>query len=94
MLDDTQQSMYEKAKQFREDNFKSVDTLDEMKALLEEKRGFVEAGWCGSAACEKQVKEETGATSRNIPFTPSSHKENCLVCGEKAAHTVVFARAY
>lgn len=43
MLDDTQQSMYEKAKQFREDNFKSVDTLDEMKALLEEKRGFVEA---------------------------------------------------
>ncbi|MBJ6363415.1 proline--tRNA ligase [Paenibacillus sp. GCM10012307] len=94
LLDDTQQSMYEKAKLFREDNFKSVDTLDEMKALLEEKRGFVEAGWCGSAACEKQVKEETGATSRNIPFAPTLHKENCLVCGEKAVHTVVFARAY
>ncbi|WP_270171796.1 proline--tRNA ligase [Paenibacillus sp. SYP-B4298] len=94
MLEDTQQAMYEKAKQFREDNFKSVDTLDEMKALLEEKRGFVEAGWCGSAACEQQVKEETGATSRNIPFSPASSKESCLVCGEKAAHTVVFARAY
>lgn len=94
MLEDTQQAMYEKAKQFREDNFKSVDTLDEMKALLEEKRGFVEAGWCGSAACEQQVKEETGATSRNIPFSPASTKESCLVCGEKAAHTVVFARAY
>ncbi|WP_223298912.1 hypothetical protein, partial [Paenibacillus darwinianus] len=41
-----------------------------------------------------QVKEETGATSRNIPFQPTAHQESCLVCGDKAAHTVVFARAY
>ncbi|XEC97634.1 proline--tRNA ligase [Paenibacillus tarimensis] len=94
MLDEIQQQMYEKAKSFREDNFRSLDTLDEMKAFLEEKRGFVETGWCGSEVCEKQVKEETGATSRNIPFTPSSHKEKCLVCGDPAKHTVVFARAY
>ncbi|MBD2870700.1 proline--tRNA ligase [Paenibacillus arenilitoris] len=93
-LAETQQEMYDRAKQFRNDNLRSVETLDEMKSFLEAKRGFVEAGWCGSAACEKQVKEETGATSRNIPFEPSEHKKSCLVCGDPAKHTVVFARAY
>ncbi|PZM64002.1 proline--tRNA ligase [Paenibacillus dendritiformis] len=94
MLDDVHQEMYERAREFRDDHFYSVDTIDEMKALMEEKRGFTLAGWCGSDACEKHVKDETGATSRNIPFAAQESKKTCLVCGEEAKHTVVFARAY
>ena len=94
MLEEIQQDMFNRAQQFRENNFSSVDTLDEMKTHMEERRGFTLAGWCGSAACEKQVKEETGATSRNIPFAAAEEKKSCLVCGEQAQHTVVFARAY
>jgi prolyl-tRNA synthetase len=86
--------MYDRALAFRQENFFSVDTLDEYKAAIEEKRGFALAGWCGSDACEKQVKEETGATSRNIPFEPAETKSTCLVCGDASQHTVVFARAY
>ncbi|QJC52249.1 proline--tRNA ligase [Paenibacillus albicereus] len=94
MLEQVHREMYDKAASFRTENTFAVDTLDEMKALFEQKRGFVTAGWCGSEACEKQVKEETGATSRNIPFEPSERKAACLCCGDKAEHTVVFARAY
>ncbi|GBF72037.1 proline--tRNA ligase [Paenibacillus sp. 598K] len=94
MLEQIHQEMYERALNFRDNNFKAVDTLDEMKAFMEERRGFVEAGWCGSEACERQVKEETGATSRNIPFEPRERKHSCLVCGDAATETVVFARAY
>ncbi len=94
MLDEIQKHMYEDAKTFMKDNFKSVETLDEMRSEMEQKRGFVLAGWCGSDACEHTVKEETGATSRNIPFEVSEHKSQCLVCEDKAKHTVVFARAY
>ncbi|GIO66863.1 proline--tRNA ligase [Paenibacillus cookii] len=94
MLDQVQREMFERAKQFMDDHFYSVNTLDEMKASMEEKRGFTLAGWCGSEACESKVKEETGATSRNIPFNPSEEKHACLVCGQPAKHTVVFARAY
>ncbi|GGF97066.1 proline--tRNA ligase [Paenibacillus aceti] len=94
MLEQVHQEMFNRAKTFRDEHFYSVDTLDEMKASMEEKRGFTLAGWCGSEACEHQVKEETGATSRNIPFEPEVHKTKCLVCGEPAKHTVVFARAY
>ncbi|WP_166237901.1 proline--tRNA ligase [Paenibacillus turpanensis] len=95
LLEETQVQMLEKAKQFMQDHFRSIDQLDELKTGDGEKlKGFVLAGWCGSEACERQVKEETGATSRNIPFETKEQKSTCLVCGEQAKHTVVFARAY
>lgn len=94
LLTQIHSDMYARAEAFRQEHFYSVDTLDEYKAAVEEKRGFALAGWCGSEACEKQVKEETGATSRNIPFEPAEKKSSCLVCGDASKHTVVFARAY
>lgn len=94
MLAQVQLEMYDRAKSFMEDHFYSVDTLDEMKVLMEEKRGFTLAGWCGSEECEDKVKEVTGATSRNIPFKAAEQKTTCLCCGKPAKHTVVFARAY
>lgn len=94
MLDQVQKEMFDRAKQFMNDHFYSVDTLEEMKSSMEQQRGFTLAGWCGSEACESKVKEETGATSRNIPFEPAEEKHTCLVCGQPAKHTVVFARAY
>lgn len=94
MLDQVHAEMYERALAFREEHMFAVDGLDELKAKLEEKRGFALAGWCGSEACESTVKQETGATSRNIPFEVGETKPTCLVCGEAAEHTVVFARAY
>ena len=93
-LDTIQKTMYDQAKQRMEQHFASVSTLDEMKSLIEKQRGFVLAGWCGSDSCEHTVKEETGYTSRNIPFEVKEHKSKCLVCGDPAKHTVVFARAY
>jgi prolyl-tRNA synthetase len=94
ILGEIQREMFDKAKQFRDENLTSVDSMDEMAQFLEKKRGFILAGWCGSAACEAQVKEETGATSRNIPFSPTVRKSHCVVCGDAALHTVVFGRSY
>ena len=94
MLTQIQVDMLERARTFMSDNFYSVDRLDEMKELMENKRGFTLAGWCGSETCEDKVREVTGATSRNIPFQPAEEKHTCLACGEQAEHTVVFARAY
>ena len=94
LLAEIHQQMYDKAKQFLDEHLVAVDSLDQFKAFLESKRGFALAGWCGSDACEAAVKEETGATSRNIPFSPHEHKDTCLVCGEAAKHTVVFGRSY
>lgn len=94
MLEQVHGEMFERALKFREDHFYSVDTLEEMKASMDEKRGFALAGWCGSEECESKVKEETGAGSRNIPFDPAETKQVCICCGKPAEHTVVFAKAY
>ena len=94
LLAEIHQQMYDKAKQFRDEHYIAVDTIDEFKTFLETKRGFVLAGWCGSNACEAQVKEETGATSRNIPFTPSETKSTVWFAEMPAKHTVVFGRSY
>ncbi|NGZ75467.1 proline--tRNA ligase [Saccharibacillus alkalitolerans] len=94
LLDEVQKGIFQRALEFRESNFHAVDNLDEMKAQMEEKRGFFLAGWCGSEACEETVRAETGATSRNIPFEPRERKTTCAACGEAAKHTVVFAKAY
>lgn len=93
-LDSIQSVMFEQAKARMQENFSTVKSLDEMKSQTEDRRGFVLAGWCGSDSCEHTVKEETGYTSRNIPFEVKEHKSRCLVCDDAAKHTVVFARAY
>lgn len=94
LLEETNKLMYRNAKSFMESHFYAVDSMDELKRQMEKQRGFYLAGWCGSAACEHHIKEETGATSRNIPFEVAEHKSTCLVCGDKSKHTTVFARAY
>ena len=88
MLEQVHQEMFDRAKQFREDHFYSVETLDEMKDSMEDKRGF---GRMVRFGLRDTVKQKTGATSRNIPFEPAEHKTKCLVCGEDAKHTVLFA---
>jgi prolyl-tRNA synthetase len=65
--------------------------------MVEEKGGFYYAGWCGSAACEEKVKDETKATIRVLPdeeFRSDPAPTHCLVCGGEAVHEAVWARAY
>jgi prolyl-tRNA synthetase len=94
MLQEMQAAMFRRALQFRQDHSFRAETLAELAAILAEQRGFILSGWCGDAGCEKKVKEETGATVRNIPFEAPEQLERCLVCGRAAGHTVWFARAY
>ena len=57
--------------------------------------GFVVSPWCGSAECEAEIKNETQATIRNIPFTaaPATGKV-CIKCGKPATVHAWFAKSY
>jgi prolyl-tRNA synthetase len=58
---------------------------------------FVFAGWCGSAECEAQIKEETKATIRVLPdeeFRSADPPKECLRCGSAANVEALWARAY
>ena len=45
--------------------------------------------WCGSAECEAEIKAETQATLRNIPFDESARTVRALKCGKPAVRGLV-----
>ncbi|WAH37868.1 proline--tRNA ligase [Alicyclobacillus dauci] len=94
LLDTIQHDMFEAAKTFREDHSYTAENLEEMTSYINDKRGFVLAGWCGSDECERAVKDACSATSRNIPFDPPAQPTNCVNCGKPAKHAVWFAKSY
>ncbi|MDT2756393.1 proline--tRNA ligase [Enterococcus asini] len=77
-----------------------IDTLDELKAHIEkckengEPTGFVLVGWDGTEETEAKIKEETGFTTRNIPFEVPMEKSVDIVSGKPAKYTLWIARAY
>jgi prolyl-tRNA synthetase len=94
LLEAIQTNLFERAVKFREERTKRVSTYEEFKALMEGRPGFVIAGWCGSAECEAQIKAETQATLRNIPFGFEKVSGTCVKCGRTAAGEAWFAKAY
>jgi prolyl-tRNA synthetase len=98
MLAAMQRDMLEVARDRREANsHRGEITYDKFREIMEDKGGFVYAGWNGDPAVEAQVKEETKATIRVIPdeeFRSSEPATRCMVTGEPAKYEVVWARAY
>ena len=86
--------MYEKAEQYVKENTRPAFTYEEFKSLMADKGGYVKMMWCGNQACEDQIKEETTATARCIPFHQEHLTDTCPVCGKKAKMLIYFAKAY
>src|SRR5687767_11458209 len=63
-----QQALFERATAFRSEHTSRTDSYDEFKQIMDGRPGFVISPWCGSATCEADIKAETQATIRNIPF--------------------------
>ncbi|MCK4888960.1 MAG: proline--tRNA ligase, partial [Candidatus Aminicenantes bacterium] len=83
-----------KALDYRENNTVTNKTLNDLVKTIEEKKGFVRSGWCGSQECEAEVKEKTAATIRVIDDKKESGIDKCLVCGKDSTDTVIFAKSY
>ena len=67
------------------------------RELMDGEGAFVYAGWCGDAACEAQIKEETKATIRVLPdeeFRSAEAPTTCLKCGRPATAEALWAKAY
>jgi len=94
LLQEIQDALFRQALEFRQQKtYRPVD-YTEFKKILEEKRGFILAHWCGDSRCEEEIKAETKATIRCIPFDRDpKDKGPCLYC-QKEGQLVYFAKAY
>ncbi len=94
VLETMQQDMYDRAKDFLEKNTHIAHDWDEFNELLNTRQGFIRAMWCGERECEEAIKEETGATTRCMPFEQKKHGDTCVHCGKLAKYEVYFGKAY
>ncbi len=90
-----QQALFERAVAYRTEHTSETDSYDEFKQIMDGRPGFVVSPWCGAAACEAEVKTETQATIRNVPFDsrPADGKQ-CIKCGGAATVHAWFAKSY
>jgi prolyl-tRNA synthetase len=95
LLTTIQQALFDRAVAFRTEHTTRTESYDEFRQVLDGRPGFVVSPWCGSAACEADIKTETQATIRNIPFSeaPVSGKK-CIKCDAPATVTAWFAKSY
>jgi prolyl-tRNA synthetase len=95
MLEDIQRTLFDRAIAFRNDHTTETDSYEEFKQIMDGRPGFVVSPWCGSAKCEADIKAETQATIRNIPFSsaPATGKK-CIKCDADATVHAWFAKAY
>ncbi|MCX5768668.1 MAG: His/Gly/Thr/Pro-type tRNA ligase C-terminal domain-containing protein, partial [Candidatus Hydrogenedentes bacterium] len=93
MLNDIQRNLYDKARQRLVERTRDCDSYEDYKANVEA-GGFYRIHWCGAAACEKQIQEETKSTIRCIPFEAPDEPGKCMVCGAPSSRRVIAAQAY
>ena len=94
LLIEIQESIFQKALKFREENTTEVSSYEEFKAVLNEKGGFVKAHWDGTVETEQKIKNETKATIRCILLDDEEEPGKCMYSGKPSAKKVVFAKAY
>ena len=94
MLDDIHDGLFAKAKKNLEDNTFPAFSLEEAKAIQQEKGGFIKTMWCGDEACEVKMKEEAGMTSRCVPFAQEHLGDTCPICGKPAQKMIYWGVAY
>ena len=93
LLVEIQNNMFNTAKQRMDANTRACDSYDDYRTNVAN-GGFFLIHWCGAAACETQLQEETKSTIRCIPFDAPEEDGVCLLCGKPSAKRVVAAQSY
>ena len=94
LLKEIQESLFNKAMNYRNEHITEANDFEEFKDLLENKGGFIAAHWDGTIETEEKIKELTKATIRCVPLTQKQEEGSCVLTGKPSKGRVLFAKAY
>ncbi len=105
ILDEIQATLLKRAVDYREQHTVSIDSREGFYEFYtpqdaenpEIHGGFALSPWCGSAECEKQIKEDLSVTIRCLPDDAGAGQAEaapCICCGGKVTNRAIFAKAY
>ena len=93
LLEDIQDNIFEKARKYRDDHVYVCEDYEEFKQKVKN-GGFFLCHWDGTEETEAQIKEETQATIRCVPFAYEQTPGVDMVSGKPAKYRVIIARSY
>lgn len=93
LLDDIQENIFNKALTYRDQHIFKCNNYDEFKQRIKD-GGFFLCHWDGTEETEAQIKEETQATIRCVPFGVEQTEGIDMVSGKPAKYRVIIARSY
>ena len=94
LLEEVQNNIYNKAKTFLDSHIYPCDNYDEFKQRIQD-GGFFLCPWDGTEETEAQIKAETQATIRCVPYDfPQDNLGVDMVSGKPAVCRVLVARSY
>jgi prolyl-tRNA synthetase len=94
LLDAIQANMFERALAFQREHTTSTGSWEEFTQTMEGRPGFVVSPWCGTDACEADIKAATQATIRNLPLDAEPSGAPCVKCGQPSIADAWFAKSY
>ena len=93
LLDDIQDNIFKKAKDFRDAHIYECEDYEEFKAKVKD-GGFFLCHWDGTEETEAKIKEDTQATIRCVPYMFEQTPGTDMVSGKPAKYRVIIARSY
>ena len=94
LLEEIQTNIFTKAKTYLDSHIFECNNYDEFKERVKD-GGFFLCPWDGTAETEAQIKAETQATIRCVPFDVSQDNPGTdMVSGKLAKYRVLIARSY
>ena len=93
LLEEIQQNIFKKAKDYRDSRIYECDNYEEFKERVKE-GGFFLCHWDGTVETEAKIKEDTNATIRCVPFDVEQTPGVDMVSGKPAKYRVLIARSY
>ena len=93
LLDDIQNNIFQKAKDFRDAYIYECENYEEFKEKVKD-GGFFLCHWDGTEETEAKIKEDTQATIRCVPFMFEQTPGTDMVSGKPAKYRVIIARSY
>ena len=102
MLGEIHDSLYQRARKFRDDNTRVINSRDEFYEFFTPKNsakpeihgGFALAHWNGSREVEEKIKEDLKVTVRAIPFEDIGGSGKCIFTGEPSERRAIWAKSY
>jgi len=104
ILEEIQDSLYNKALKLLEDNTKEIDNKEEFYDFFTPRNpkkpeihgGFVLAYFSGDEQIENNIREDLNVTIRCIPLNEENNKKEgkCIFTGEKTTNRVIFGKSY